>query len=368
MKRKFSLLGGILISLPVIAVSCNNTQNQTNNNGKNKSNEIAVLKVWNENFKDKLNSAQSYEIILNKLIKLLNGNKDLKISLANQNDLKKRFSKDIEAKLTQKLALKVNNNDLLLEAGKVAYGQQATKYKDPKTGEIKETLEKDLSKLKEFQNVKEITQIGFYDDEWNNYLTKHGVKYNYIQMVKLPKSVNKVPSVLPEEITALIEVFRGNTNAKIEGIEAWNTKNIMNTKGLFSYTQLFDGNISKWDVSSVTNMHDMFNGAKSFNQDISKWQTKNLKYLYRTFSRAEKFNQDISNWDVSNVARFSRVLYGAKSFNQDLSKWDINITRLAKFPGDKTGYDDWNKKTLIENEKSKWPLNLQNVKVSIGNK
>ncbi len=48
MKRKFSLLGGILISLPVIAVSCNNTQNQTNNNGKNKSNEIAVLKVWNE--------------------------------------------------------------------------------------------------------------------------------------------------------------------------------------------------------------------------------------------------------------------------------------------------------------------------------
>ncbi|WP_429976975.1 Vmc-like lipoprotein signal peptide domain-containing protein [Mycoplasmopsis bovis] len=31
MKRKFSLLGGILISLPVIAVSCNNTQNQTNN-------------------------------------------------------------------------------------------------------------------------------------------------------------------------------------------------------------------------------------------------------------------------------------------------------------------------------------------------
>nr|WP_307909811.1 hypothetical protein [Mycoplasmopsis bovis] len=47
----------------------------------------------------------------------------MKISLANQNDLKKRFSKDIEAKLTQKLALKVNNNDLLLEAGKVAYGQ-----------------------------------------------------------------------------------------------------------------------------------------------------------------------------------------------------------------------------------------------------
>ncbi len=57
-------------------------------------------------------------------------------------------------------------------------------------------------------------------------------------MVKLPKSVNKVPSVLPEEITALIEVFRGNTNAKIEGIEAWNTKNIMNTKGLFSYYSL----------------------------------------------------------------------------------------------------------------------------------
>nr|WP_307917336.1 hypothetical protein [Mycoplasmopsis bovis] len=46
-----------------------------------------------------------------------------KYHLANQNDLKKRFSKDIEAKLTQKLALKVNNNDLLLEAGKVAYGQ-----------------------------------------------------------------------------------------------------------------------------------------------------------------------------------------------------------------------------------------------------
>ncbi|WP_233742577.1 hypothetical protein [Mycoplasmopsis agalactiae] len=88
---------------------------------------------------------------------------------------------------------------LLLEAGKVAYGQQATKYKDPETGEIKETLEKDLASLKNLKNVKEITQIGFYDDEWNNYLTKHGVKYNYIQMVKLPKSVNKVPLVLQKK-------------------------------------------------------------------------------------------------------------------------------------------------------------------------
>ncbi|WHL49623.1 BspA family leucine-rich repeat surface protein [Mycoplasmopsis bovis] len=105
--------------------------------------------------------------------------------------------------------------------------------------------------------------------------------------------MNKVPSVLPEEITALIEVFRGNTNAKIEGIEAWNTKNIMNTKGLFNYTQLFDGNISKWDVSSVTNMHDMFNGAKSFNQDISKWQTKSLKifvsYIFKSWKVQSRY-------------------------------------------------------------------------------
>nr|WP_308187536.1 BspA family leucine-rich repeat surface protein [Mycoplasmopsis agalactiae] len=53
-------------------------------------------------------------------------------------------------------------------------------------------------------------------------------------------------------MTALIEVFSGNTNAKIEGIESWNTKNIMNTKGLFNNAQLFDSNISKWDVSNVT--------------------------------------------------------------------------------------------------------------------
>ncbi|WP_350222670.1 hypothetical protein [Mycoplasmopsis agalactiae] len=48
------------MSLPVIAASCNNTQNQTNNNekknpeklnqDKNKSNEIAVLKVWKWKF------------------------------------------------------------------------------------------------------------------------------------------------------------------------------------------------------------------------------------------------------------------------------------------------------------------------------
>ncbi|WP_235746322.1 DUF285 domain-containing protein [Mycoplasmopsis agalactiae] len=174
----------------------------------------------------------------------------MKISLANQNDLKKRFSKDIEAKLTQKLALKVNDNDLLLEAGKVAYGQQATKYKDPETGEIKETLEKDLSKLKEFENVKKSHKLDSM--MMNEIITWLNTGLNIITSdVKLPKSVNKVPLVLPEEITALIEVLVVIPMQKIEGIESWNTKNIMNTKGLFNNAQLFDSNISKWDVSNV---------------------------------------------------------------------------------------------------------------------
>lgn len=53
-------------------------------------------------------------------------------------------------------------------------------------------------------------------------------------MVKLFKNVNKVLLVLLEEIMVLIEVFSGNINVKIEGIEFWNIKNIMNIKGLFS--------------------------------------------------------------------------------------------------------------------------------------
>ena len=52
---------------------------------------------------------------------------------------------------------------------------------------------------------------------------------------------------------------------------------------MFSYTTLFNGDLSKWDVSSVKDMGSMFLAAKSFNRDISKWDVSSVANMPAMF-------------------------------------------------------------------------------------
>jgi S-adenosylmethionine hydrolase len=71
--------------------------------------------------------------------------------------------------------------------------QQDTTYVD-KYGKIQTTSAKDLSNI----DCKEVTQIGFYTTDKGE-----------IQVVKMPRTIKKVPNYLPKEITSLSEMFSG---------------------------------------------------------------------------------------------------------------------------------------------------------------
>nr|VZS00556.1 hypothetical protein MF5583_00664 [Mycoplasma feriruminatoris] len=113
-------------------------------------------------------------------------------------------------------------------------------------------------------NPNEIFILGFEKESGN----KGGIK-----LKKIPKNVNKVPKILPRNITSLEGAFKDNENEKIDGIEFWNTSNIKN-------------------------MYQTFYGAKKFNQDISGWDTRNVEDMNYMFFDAENFKRDLSKWSV----------------------------------------------------------------------
>lgn len=137
--------------------------------------------------------------------------------------------------------------------------QQNTIYID-ENGKRVTTNEHNLSLIR----TQEIIQIGFYQ-----------IEEGKIQVVTMPKYVEKVPDQLPSEITSLEGMFAGNRH--------------------------FNGNISKWNTSNVINMSGLFTSAWAFNQDLSKWNTSNVTNMDYMFGNARSFNQDLSSWNVDKV-------------------------------------------------------------------
>ncbi len=286
-----------LAAIPFIATSCDGMMNNENKkpetNDKKESESVAkVVKTWEAKLKNKLNSAHNYTVILNMLKDSIE-DAELKnsISLANSDEARKRPVKEQEG---QKIMFKVGSEQVDLELGKVAIGKQSTIYLD-KEGKQQETDAQDLSLDEKAKEATEIVRIGYYDDS------------KTIRVAQMPKTVTKVPTELPKEIT---------------------------------------------------NLHKMFLESKEFNQDISSWDLSGVYNTSLMFYKAEKFNQDITNWNTENVTNMRSMFYGTKAYDKDLSKLNVSSVKDAvEFA--KAAKTDWTKEkqpqfkegTLLERPK-----------------
>ncbi|KAF5273170.1 hypothetical protein FQR65_LT17212 [Abscondita terminalis] len=72
-------------------------------------------------------------------------------------------------------------------------------------------------------------------------------------------------------------------------------------------------NIGSWNTANVTDMSGMFSYAKAFNQDISSWNTANVTNMRNMFANATAFNQDISGWNTANVTNMRNMFANAHS-------------------------------------------------------
>ena len=59
-------------------------------------------------------------------------------------------------------------------------------------------------------------------------------------------------------ITDMSELFKNSKRVNFEGLETWNTSNVVNMSSMFELAENFNYNINSWDVSKVENMSKMF--------------------------------------------------------------------------------------------------------------
>ncbi|WP_146236486.1 BspA family leucine-rich repeat surface protein, partial [Metamycoplasma auris] len=182
----------------------------------------------------------------------------------------------------------------------------------------------------EYNNINKIIKIGYFyinskEVHTNGYsypFNSKTIKIPLIQSPTMPRHINKVPE-LPEVITSIANMFYNNKSPNINGIEDWDTSNVVVMSSTFELSN-FNQNISNWDTSNVDYMDRMFSWAKVFNQDISGWDVWKVKSMVQMFWAASSFNQPLNNWDVSQVTYMSCMFWGASSFNQPLDDWNVS--------------------------------------------
>lgn len=85
------------------------------------------------------------------------------------------------------------------------------------------------------------------------------------------------------KIREIIDDFDENTCACTSQVERMT--------GLFEDSPVYE-NIEDWDTSNVENMNGMFSFSSNFNQDLGYWNTSNVTSMSYMFEGTE-FNQDI---------------------------------------------------------------------------
>ncbi|WP_243728299.1 BspA family leucine-rich repeat surface protein [Mycoplasma capricolum] len=351
MKKLLIVLGSMTLIATVSAnvIACKTTDSTISET------QLAqkVQTIWNDNFKNKITSAKNYSMIIEMVKDKLNNPKEKElISLSNQEELKNRPIKKQE---NQKINIKIGERNISLDFGEVKEGKKLTKYRDPKTNEIKTTDAKDFSDKSntELNEVKEIIEIGYYEHKDN-----HDADKLHIRAVVMPTSIQIVPKELPKEITSTRSMF-WDAKEFNQDISMWDTSNLETIDQMFVGAKKFNQDISKWDVSNVRIMDYALSETEDFNQDLSNWnvgnvtsmkqmfskskfnngqrpltwneKTKNVKTMYTMFAKNPVFNQDISKWDVSNVTDMTQMFLEAKEFNQDLSNWNVGNVKKMRF-------------------------------------
>ncbi|TLD90470.1 BspA family leucine-rich repeat surface protein [Helicobacter sp. MIT 03-1614] len=140
-----------------------------------------------------------------------------------------------------------------------------------------------------------------------------------------------------------------------EGIEQWDTSNVVDMKYMFYGSKRFNHSIQSWNVSQVKNMRSMFEGAKNFNQPLNSWNTMSLKEMQYLFKDAEQFNQPLEKWNISQVESLNSVFAYAKNFNQNIQSWDTSkvLSMQDLFLGAEAfnqPLNDWNVGNVLDME------------------
>ncbi len=216
---------------------------------------------------------------------------------------------ELDVKKFYKLALKYN---------KKSVAEVIKKLENTHYGELKELIEIKEDIIEEYKKSEKNKKL---KPEKEDKIYQPKDKKELIKLIEDKIKFNKIDTSL---ITDMSGLFENSRLRKFDGIETWDTSNVVNMESMFEYAVYFNHNINNWNVSKVRDMSDMFMDAKRFNQPLDSWNTSNVKNMSRMFWRAKSFNQNINNWNTSNAEDMSYMFYETDNFNQPLDNWDTS--------------------------------------------
>ena len=147
------------------------------------------------------------------------------------------------------------------------------------------------------------------------------------------------------KVSSMREMFSssGRNNAtswRVEGLEEFETTNLTNVYGMFSYayengTSPIYLDLSGWEVGNITDSNSMFRDfacqASSFSLNLSNWNVSNItsmSSMFRNIARySSSFSLNLSNWDTSKVKSMDYMFYYAGKnayYTLNLSNWNVD--------------------------------------------
>ena len=84
-------------------------------------------------------------------------------------------------------------------------------------------------------------------------------------------------------------LFENSTRTDWEGIEKWNTCNVLDFRNCFRNCKTFNEDISKWNTRSGTNFEGMFVNTNFFSYSIRDWDLSGAKGGYKSFLISKMF-------------------------------------------------------------------------------
>ena len=128
-------------------------------------------------------------------------------------------------------------------------------------------------------------------------------------------------------VTCMYQTF--SATAFNHDLNSWDVSKVTDMDSMFSDTTAFNKSLDLWDVSSVLSMDCMFCGAAAFNQSLDSWTVSNVTDMDYMFYNAPLFNKSLNSWDVSSVTSMVSMFFDAIAFNQSLDSWTVSaVTRM----------------------------------------
>ena len=127
-------------------------------------------------------------------------------------------------------------------------------------------------------------------------------------------------------------MFSGTSNLRELNTNTVNFSNITNMTDMFSGTSMAALDLRRINTSKVTSMLGLFNNAKYLNyvDGINSWDTSNVVYMDNLFSLTNFYDLDLSNWNTENVTSMSYMFSGMKNLAK-LNVSNFNTSNVTNF-------------------------------------